>query len=202
MLHFDAVPAPVRALLLDLVGRPALQCFALGGGTSLALRFGHRLSVDLDFFTDQEFAAQDLFEELGIKNGTITGQARNSLSADVGGIKLDLLRHAYPWLEPFERFDDITLISLPDLAAMKLNAVANRGAKKDFYDIARLLDWVPLGEMIRFFERKYPHTDPFTVIRSLAWFEEAELDPDPVTFAGIGWEDVKQSVRDAVAGYG
>jgi len=202
MLHFEAVPGPVKALLLGLAGRPALKSFALGGGTSLALRFGHRLSVDLDFFTDQEFAAQELFKELAIENGTIMGQAKNSLSVDVGGIKLDLLRHGYAWLKPFERIGDVTLISLPDLAAMKLNAAANRGARKDFYDIARLLEWVPLGEMIQFFEMKYPDTDRFTVIRSLAWYEDAESDPDPVSLTGMSWEDVKEKVSDAVAGCG
>lgn len=34
-----------------------------------------------------------------------------------------------------DRIDDVALVSLPDLAAMKLNAIANRGSKKDFFDL-------------------------------------------------------------------
>ena len=49
MLRFDTIPEPVKTLPLHLAAVPLMREFALGGGTSLALRFGHRLSVDLDF---------------------------------------------------------------------------------------------------------------------------------------------------------
>ena len=51
MLHFESIPDSVRNLLMRLAPLPALEDFSLGGGTSLALHFGQRLSVDLDFFT-------------------------------------------------------------------------------------------------------------------------------------------------------
>ncbi len=132
MLRFDAIPESVRALLVELAPKLALRDFALGGGTSLALRLGHRLSVDLDFFTTGEFSTEEVFEKLELSAATVTGRAVNSLTVDAGGVKLDLLRHAYPVLSPDEVIDGITLISLPDLAAMKLYAIANRGSKKDF----------------------------------------------------------------------
>jgi hypothetical protein len=89
---------------------------------------------------------------------------------------------------------------LPDLVAMKLNAIANRGSKKDFFDFAELLDHYPIQQMLGFFSKKYPSTDPFTVIRSLAWFEDAEQEPDPVALAGLTWKEAKARARDAVAG--
>lgn len=131
---------------------------------------------------------------------TIIGQAANSLTLDVGGVKLDLLRHAYPTLEPIERINEVSLISLPDLAAMKLKALVNRGSKKDFYDIMELLDHLELQRMIGYFTKKYPATDPFTVIRSLAWFEDAETEPDPISLNGTTWAAVKARVSWAVAG--
>ena len=94
---------------------------------------------------------------------------------------------------------NITLVSLPDLAAMKLNAIANRGSKKDFYDLAELLKHYTIRQMIGFFSGKYPSTDPFTVIRSLAWFEDAEREPDPVTRIAITWDEVKALARSTVA---
>ncbi len=200
MLRFDVVPEPVKRLLLRLAPHRAIQDFALGGGTSLALRFGHRLSVDLDFFTIREFAPEALFDELNLVDATVIGRARNSLTMDAGGVKLDLMRHAYRLLEPAESIGGITLLSLPDVVAMKLNAIANRGSKKDFFDFVELLDHFPIKSMIGFFTEKYPTTDAFTVIRSLAWFEDAEDEPDPVSLDERTWEQVKQMTRATVAG--
>ncbi len=200
MLRFDAIPESVNTLLARLSGSAALEEFALGGGTSLALRFGHRLSVDLDFFTTREFSPAELLAELQLDGASIIGLAANTLTVDANGVKLDLLRHDYRLLEPVERIDGITLVSLPDLAAMKLNAVANRGSKKDFYDLCVMLDIFTIRQMIGHFASKYPSTDPFTVIRSLAWFEDAELEPDPISLIGQTWSAVKGRTRAAVAG--
>ncbi len=200
MLRFDAVPESVRILLLRLASHEALEDFALGGGTSLALRFGHRVSVDLDFFTTHEFSPEELCGGLGLEEATIVGRAKNTLTVDAGGVKLDFLRHAYQLLQPVEQMDGVTLVSLQDLAAMKLNAIANRGSKKDFFDLAVLLDHFALQQMIGFFSAKYPATDPFAVIQSLAWFDDAEMEPDPVSLTGATWEWVKARASDAVAG--
>lgn len=200
MLRYDAVPESVKTLLRRLAPHAALEDFALGDGTSLALRFGHRLSVDLDFFTVREFAPDELFGSLELDEAVIVGRASNSLTIDAGGVKLDLLRHAYRVLAPAERIDGVTLIALPDLAAMKLNAIANRGSKKDFYDLALLLEHFQLQRMLSFFTEKYPATDSFTVIRSLAWFEDAEMEPDPLSLSGATWGGVKARVSEAVAG--
>ncbi len=199
MLHFHAIPASVAHLLTQLAPAPALEDFALGGGTSLALRFGHRLSVDLDFFTAAAFDPELLSQQLAIDHATQINRAVNSLTLDVQGTKLDFLRHAYPLLAPPESIDGIRLLSLPDVAAMKLNAIANRGAKKDFFDLSELRKHHPPAEMIQWFEAKYPNADCFTVIRSLAWFEDAEAEPDPVTLDQSDWQSVKATIRALVS---
>jgi hypothetical protein len=198
MLRFDAVPESVSRLLRRLAPNPALADFALGGGTSLALRFGHRLSVDLDYFTTLEFSPDDLLAKLALEETEVINRAENSLSVNASGVKLDLLRHAYPQLAPAELISEVALVSLQDLAAMKLNAIANRGSKKDFYDVAELLKHFTLPEMLGFFSEKYPGTDSFTVIRSLAWFQDAEEEPDPKSLVGSDWDDVKLKVGKAV----
>jgi predicted nucleotidyltransferase component of viral defense system len=199
MLHFDAVPSPVRSLLSLLPRRPALAGFALGGGTSLALRCGHRVSVDLDFFTARAFDPEQLALQLDLADAVQVNRAVNTLTLDAGGVKLDFLRHAYPLLAPPEIIEGIPLMALADVVAMKLNALANRGAKKDFYDLCELQNQFPLGAMIRWFEQKYRAADRFTVIRSLVWFEDAESDPDPVSLTGMTWLDVKSAIRASVA---
>ena len=198
MLQLHAVPEPVAALLERLAFHDALGRFALGGGTSLALRFGHRLSVDLDYFTTEEFDPGLLSESLDLDDLSVLALSNNTLSLVASGVKIDLLRHNYPEVAPIDGIAGHRLISIPDIAAMKLNAIANRGSKKDFYDMAELLGHHSLEEMLGFFSRKYPATDPFAVIRSLAWFEDAEHEPDPVPLNGQTWGEVKQRMTQAV----
>ena len=199
MLHFDAIPSPVRKLLDTLVRLPAITGFALGGGTSLALRFGHRLSLDLDFFTTREFDPENLTNKLELPDAVQVNRAPNTLTLEIAGVKLDFLRHAYPLLEPEDLLDGIPLFSLADVIAMKLNAITNRGSKKDFFDVAELQQHMPFGKMLDCFERKYRNSDPFTVIRSLSWFEDAEAEPDPVSLNGATWPEVKTTIQSAVA---
>jgi hypothetical protein len=85
MPRFDAVPELVKARLEQLAPALESQGFALGGGTSLALRFGHRISVDLDFFTQREFSPEDLFTGIGMDDATIIGCFRNALRMDARG---------------------------------------------------------------------------------------------------------------------
>lgn len=199
MLHYDAVPPAVADLLHRLADHPALTDFTLGGGTSLALRAGHRLSVDLDYFTKKEFSSEVLFEALELETATILSVSRNSLTLDAGGVKVDLLRHAYKRLAPADEVEGVSLVSLPDLAAMKLNAIANRGSKKDFYDLAELLETFSLPEMLGFFSVKYPTTDSFAVIRSLAWFDDADAEPDPVSLRDRSWAEVKRLILKSIS---
>lgn len=199
MLRSDAVPDSLRNLLTQLAPLPALADFSLGGGTSLALRFGHRLSVDLDFFSTREFDAARLAEQLGMIGATTVNLAPNSLTLDARGTKLDFLRHAYPMLAQAEEISGIRFLSLPDVAAMKLNAIANRGAKKDFFDLCELERHHPLPTMLEWFETKYRTADRFTVIRSLGWFEDAELEPDPVSLNGDDWRTVKRRIREMIS---
>ncbi|WP_367870662.1 nucleotidyl transferase AbiEii/AbiGii toxin family protein [Luteolibacter sp. Populi] len=194
MLHFDAVPAQVAELLMQLAPRPCLAGFRLAGGTSLALRFSHRLSVDLDFFTTGSFDPEELYLDLALPEAVVVARSEGTLSLDAGGTKLDFLRHAYPLIEEPEETDGVHLLSVPDVAAMKLNAIANRGSKKDFFDLCELMKRHSLEEMLGFFESKYRNSDRFIVLRSLAWFDDAESEPDPLSKNGLTWTEAKDRI--------
>lgn len=197
MLRLDAVPELVKARLAELSKRELLG-FSLGGGTSLALRMGHRVSVDLDFFTEDVFSPEELFERVALADATIVRNAKNTLAVNANGVKLEFLRHAYPLLAPIDLIEGVRMLSLPDVAAMKLDAIANRGSKKDFFDVVELLERYTFPDLLEYFALKYRASDPFTVIRSLVWFEDAEEEPDPVSMVGKTWEDVKAGVVAAV----
>ena len=199
MLSRHAIPDQVNECHERLSKIPALASFALGGGTSLALRFAHRRSVDLDFFTLEEFCVETLVRELGVPEARIVNQAANSLALEISSVKVDFLRHHYELLEPVETRDGFRLLSVPDVAAMKLNAIVNRGSKKDFFDVVELLEHFEVGQLLDWFELKYPQSDRFIAIRSLSWFGDAESDPEPVSLRNLEWEDVKRRVTRAIA---
>ncbi len=91
------------------------------------------------------------------------------------------------------------MAGVEDLACMKLAAVAQRGARKDFRDLHVLCrNWRPLPTILRLFSRKYDQRDLFHVLTALACFDDAEEDPDPVLLERVPWEEIKKDFRDWV----
>lgn len=200
MLHQSAVPPNLLTVLRELQEATRKGGFALAGGTSLALRFAHRVSVDLDFFTTHDFDPQSWADAIGAGPESITGMAAGTLQLTRNGVKVEFLRHACPMLAAHENINGLSLWSLQDVSAMKLNAIANRGSKKDFHDLATLLDRFSLESMLGWYRVKYQPAGLMMVVRSLAWFEDAEAEPDPVNLNGRGWEAVKDIVSVALRG--
>ncbi len=199
MLHFDSVPDCLQNLLMLLAPLPVLEDVAPGGGTSLALRFGYRLSMDLDFFTTREFDAGQRAARLEMTGATLVNRAPSSLTLDVRGTELDFLRNACPLLASAEEIEGVRRLSLPDVAAMKLNAIANREAKKDFFDRCELQRHDPIATMLEWFETNYRSADRFTVIRGPSWFEDSGLEPDPLFLNGNDWQVVQTRIRAMVS---
>lgn len=199
MLQLKTVNKETIALLKDLLVLDIFQEFTLAGGTGLALQIGHRISVDLDFFTLHTFDSVELFEHIR-ESFTVSdaSPAVNSLSLFVAmndeRIKIDLLRHNYPLLRPVHIVENVPLYSLEDIVAMKLNAIANRGAKKDFYDVHALLNYFTVQDMLRFFQQKYEQMNTLTVVKSLVYFEDADQEPDPLSLENTSWADIKNEL--------
>lgn len=196
-LHHKAISEELRELLKQLMQMPELGGFYLVGGTSLALRFGHRISLDIDLFTEKPFNADALrsalTEHFKLVESTV---AENTLTGSINGIKVDFIAHIYPLLGEIEVIEGIRILSVEDIAAMKLNAIANRGSKKDFYDIFELLQHFNLSKLLGFFEKKYPESSVWNVEKSLSFFEDAELEPDPIDLKGLTWKRVKNQIQE------
>ncbi len=205
MLQLKTINSATCALLQQMSAMAAMSEFSLAGGTALALQLGHRISIDLDFFTLNTFDTEEIFEllenEFQVSNCT-HGQNAISLFVMYQGmeIKLDMLRHRYPLLKTVQQIDNIRLYSMEDIAAMKLNAIANRGAKKDFYDIYALLKYYSLQELLLLFEKKYHQLNSYTVTKSLVYFVDADQEPDPVSLANVSWDEIKAQFKDMVPG--
>lgn len=200
MLHPATVDPSTLDILRSLLRLPALSSFALAGGTNLALRFGHRLSIDLDLFTDRSFSTEEIKVDIIelFSRTVVTDEAKNSVSLLVNDIKVDLLAHRYALLKPFDELETFRFWSIEDAVAMKLGAVSGRGAKKDFWDIAELLNHFTLPQMLHLFTQKYTNSDPGYVIRSLTYFDDADGQADPISLNSMTWPMVKQRISKAV----
>lgn len=72
------------------------------------------------------------------------------------------------------------------------------GLKKDFWDVARLLNEFSLREMLDFYREKYQQNDIGHVLRSLAYFEEAEQSEETIiNLDKTKWMDVKNKIITA-----
>jgi hypothetical protein len=201
-LHLDVLPERQQQLLGPLSA--ALPGFYLGGGTALALHLGHRQSVDFDWFTaagiDDPMAFAALLKARGVAFET-TSVAPGTLHGVVGGVRVSALSYRYPMLEPptVEPGSGCELASLRDLACMKLAAVAQRGARRDFVDVAALLDRdTDLRGMLDDFSRKYGAADVTHVLMALTYFDDAEREPMPMLTRPVDWEALKERLRSLV----
>ena len=204
MLYENTVASATLGLLKELMRLQVLQPFVLVGGTNLSLRLGHRISEDLDIFANESYESDHiapLLRDLFGKEITIVEQRIHTLLAYIRSIKVDIVLHRYPYLQPVETIDDIRFASMPDIVAMKLNAITRRGAKKDFFDIYELLDHYTLDQMLHFFEEKYASTDIGFVVRSLVYFEEADRSKDPIMLKKNNWQQVKNKIGQVVREY-
>ena len=140
MLQKQAVKPELLELLEKLMLVDEFANFNLVGGTALALYEGHRLSVDIDMFGKSDIDTDKFTDILKEKGETIIlSQSPKILIFSINGIKVDFVDYNFELLEPLTIIEGIRLVSKKDIAAMKLNAIAGRGSKKDFFDAFKLL---------------------------------------------------------------
>jgi len=183
MLHKDPfVIAPTTFKLIQVLQNiPELQNFYLVGGTALALQLGHRNSIDIDLFTKEEFATLELSTLLQEQfQVMITTSARNSLFCVINNVKTDFVRHNYYLIKDPYFSEGIKMLSMEDIAAMKLHAIVNSGKLlKDFIDIYFLLEHFSMEEMVDFYAQKYPNFNPLIAIKAVGYFSDIDPEIDP-----------------------
>jgi Nucleotidyl transferase AbiEii toxin, Type IV TA system len=188
MLHTRCVDPTTLELLSRLTNLPFLQDFYLVGGTALALYFGHRKSIDLDLFTNSDVDWDALNDEiLTIGTWQSFHRRKRIYQGYLEGVKVDFVHYPYLPLNPINHIEGFRLISIEDIAAMKLSAVTGRGTS--------------LAEMLALFDKKFPQIGTFHVLRSLTWFEDAEKDLDPELFEEVSWYEVKAFIKMTVNEY-
>jgi hypothetical protein len=184
--RFDILPAPQRALWPDLASVP--RRFVLYGGTAIALRLGHRSSVDFDFFSSVPFVPADLLREIEWLSGAEPLQsAPNTLTVvaeRLGPVKvsffggLGLGRVG----EPEATADGVLVVaSLLDLAATKVAVIQQRAEQRDYLDLAALLAaGVGLDEALAAAQALYrAQFNPMISLKALSYFGDGDLPQLP-----------------------
>ncbi len=169
--------------------------FYLAGGTALALRHGHRRSVDFDFFRNGELKRAALFREIheAFPDVERIPTDPSALYVVIEGVTTSFFPYRYPRLAPGHPTSwGFDLASDDDIAAMKLEAIAGRGSRKDFVDLRVLCAaGYSLERVFDLFERKFgaTRTSRYHRIRALSYFGDAEAEPMPDMLIDFDWAE-------------
>jgi len=195
-MFIETLPESTRQRVALLGAEKLARGFYLAGGSALALHLGHRHSVDLDFFTPRSFDVVTLVRRLA-KTGAFVQEQRkkDTLLGTFDQVKVSFFRYTYPLIAKSETVLNIAIAGVPDIGAMKLDAIGTRGKKRDFIDLYFIYRaGHSLEDVLDWYREKHKGVEVNLVhyIKALTYFEEAEADPMPRMLKRVTWEQVKR----------
>lgn len=203
--HVEVIGARQRKALRQLGAFLSERDCYLGGGTAIALQLGHRHSVDLDWFTARSFDSDALAGQMDAFRGqpgvNVEAVEPGTVHATLSGVRLSVLEYRYPLLRPLVDWPlyECRLASLEDLGCMKLVAIAQRGAKKDFIDLYALGQrGFSLERLLEAYRQKYQARDVAHVLYALTWFVDADEQRTPKMLWPVDWRECKRAIRSWV----
>lgn len=118
------------------------------------------------------------------------------INGSLDGIKISFFGYQYKTIDDFSYYNNIRLAGLKDIAAMKMEAIAGRGSKKDFVDIYFLLQQYTLDEIFEFHTIKYGKglSNRYHHLKSLVYFKDADSEAMPLMMNPLKWDDVKKQI--------
>lgn len=206
MLQYSTIEPATLDLLKRIMAIKELSHFNLVGGTALALRYGHRLSVDLDLFSQIDFNNEEIIHLLESNFPDFYYRSSNNpigVFGFIGDVKVDFVKHyQYPLIAAVQEIEGLRILSDEDIIAMKINAILKRAVKKDFWDISELLKHYSIKDCVAYYHKKCKGQNLLISIpQAITFFEDAEESEDPVSLKGQSWEAVKSSIQKAVRAY-
>lgn len=207
----QAVSENIKKTLTNLFEIKEMENFYLAGGTNLALKYEHRVSTDIDLFClpnldlnlEQDVLPQIEKTFLNLKKDSIGKQV---LRLNIDSIKVDFLNfhEIRKMIKAPYRQNNWLLADSLDVASMKISAIINRGTRKDFIDLAFLLQKYSLKEIIDAYKFKYDINSDQQVIKYLVDFHEADSEGERsiqmIQFKAH-WNDVKALIISNLENY-
>jgi len=206
----NTVSSNLLKTLTQLMQMEELNPFRLVGGTALSLQLGHRVSVDIDLFTDANYESIDFtaidyllkktfpFTDMLYLGNNSFGKSYYIGNNKNEAVKLDLF-YTDSFIRPIIEKDFLRMASTEEIAAMKMEVIGNGGRKKDFWDIHELLDYLSLKQMLTLHAERYPYSHRKDIlINKLVDFQFADDDLTPICLKGKYWELIKLDFCDII----
>ena len=202
-MHLKCLTPAARKVLKVIAPVAAAKGFVLAGGTAVALHLGHRVSVDFDFFTMRSFRPDRLHQAInGLDLETLILQEEpGTLTLSADGVKMSFFHYPYAFLEATSTLQGIQIAGLVDIASMKLMAMMQRGAKRDYVDLYWILQDIPFSKIAANMINRYGanRVNSLVIGKALVFFQDADADPDPAYLGKrIAWAKVKKYFIDHV----
>lgn len=182
--HLEILPPPQRAFWDEHAGSIP-DGWVLYGGTAIALRYGHRSSIDFDFFSDSELDEDALRRSVPpLRYGTVLARRSNTLTvaASVGSDEVQLSFFGAVGFgrvgEPDRMPGKFPIASPLDLLATKLKVLLQRIEPKDYLDMEVLLrEGLSLNQGVSAALALFPdQINPLDIAKAVGWFKEGNLE--------------------------
>lgn len=200
-LHWNTITPVMRQILNGFFESKIANEFYLAGGTALALQLGHRLSVDLDLFSQTQSDIPALTEPLrhALKDFSpvLSDSSWGNLVFLAENVRVGFYGYGYELIRPSIEAETGRLASVEDIALMKMDALLARASRKDFYDLYTICRSLSLRELLDLAPQKYPDVRDFEaqVVKHMVYFERAEQETPPQMIEAVDWETVKAWFR-------
>ncbi|MFV0330182.1 MAG: nucleotidyl transferase AbiEii/AbiGii toxin family protein [Dysgonomonas sp.] len=207
-LHKETISDTLWSVLCKLMCIELLSSFRLVGGTSLSLQLGHRMSVDIDLFTDAAYGSIDFdaidkkleelfpFVEMQYKGNDSFGKSYYIGNNKTDNVKVDLF-YTDTFIRPILEIDNIRMATIEEIVAMKMEVIGQNGRKKDFWDIHELIEFVSLEEMFTLHSERYPYSHTKEDLKKkLIDFNYADQDFNPICLKGKYWELIREDIQE------
>jgi len=207
-VYWEAVSPVLRKLLIFCGSQEYTGRFYLAGGTGLALRLGHRRSIDLDFFSQADEVhfqtRQEVIQAFTALAAQVVENTDGNLLLLAEDVHVGFFGYGYSLLEPTEEVEGVQVASLVDIGLMKLDALIGRGSRKDFYDVYVVARHIPMADLLEKGKEKYPYVRDFALmaVESMLQFENADRDRQPELLISVPWEEVRRYFLEAGKTFG
>jgi predicted nucleotidyltransferase component of viral defense system len=212
MLYWNTVSDLLKETLITLMEAEELREFRLVGGTALSLHLGHRMSVDIDLFTDASYRSVDfdaieayLTHSFNYVQGDFGGNPGMGKSYLIGTdvdhvVKVDIYYSNDPFFQHIHQEDGLRMATIEEIIAMKIDVVLRGGRKKDFWDLHEALKNYSIRQMIELHRRRFEWThDESKILQNLTYFENADDDLDPICLLNKEWIFIKEDITEALS---
>lgn len=193
----NTLAEPTKKLFSLLKTAEWLKKFYLAGGTALALHYGHRRSVDLDWFTVGHINIPALLKNVAsVGRFELINREKDTLEGVLEGVKVSLMTYPYGLLQSPILIEGVKIAAPLDIAVMKLGAIADRNTKKDFIDLFTFLirEEMSLADLLEKARKKFAGVsyDPYHLYKALTYFVDADKDAMPKLFVKLDWNEIKR----------